>query len=164
MSEVEKLRRIPSHSNIVWLVGMADAGNGLVDGMILPFIEGVLLSEIKLATNAQKQKWKNQISDAIQFLHAFDVIWGDAKPKNIIVDRKEDKAILIDFEGGWTKGWVDQELSDKKEGDLQGCLRISNYINEIRATEVHFSRNWLSRDPKECASHVFKLSFLVKAG
>ena len=37
-------------------------------------------------------------------------IWGDAKTGNIL-SRENDCIVLIDFGGGYTKGWMDDENS-----------------------------------------------------
>lgn len=61
-------------------------------------------------------------------LHKVDVVWGDVKAENIVID-KNDNAIVIDLERCVTKGWVDKEVMDTKEGDVQGLQRLSDYIS-----------------------------------
>lgn len=61
-------------------------------------------------------------------------MWGDAKAGNIMVESKTDSAILIDFGGGITSGWVDWRLSGTKERDLQGLDRINMFIDGIDAS------------------------------
>ena len=51
----------------------------------------------------------------------------DGKASNIVID-KEQNAWLIDFGGGWTEGWVDEELADSVEGDNQAVVRISEFL------------------------------------
>ncbi|KAJ5420206.1 hypothetical protein N7465_002725 [Penicillium sp. CMV-2018d] len=55
------------------------------------------------------------------------IIWGDAKAANVLIDANED-AYLIDFGGGYTKGWVEKEKSSSTEGDLQGLENIKRYL------------------------------------
>jgi serine/threonine protein kinase len=55
------------------------------------------------------------------------LIWGDAKPGNILINI-DGNAILVDFGGGYTDGWVDEKVSNTVKGDLQGIRRIIKYI------------------------------------
>jgi hypothetical protein len=57
-------------------------------------------------SRADRQRWFDQISEAVHALHCDDGIWGDEKPDNVLVDTNGD-ACLIDFEGGhhpWVGG------------------------------------------------------------
>lgn len=49
-----------------------------------------------------------QLEAGLGELHQAGIIWGDAKPENILVDKNNDFRI-IDFEGGYTEGWIDQD-------------------------------------------------------
>ncbi|KAF2786131.1 hypothetical protein K505DRAFT_412129 [Melanomma pulvis-pyrius CBS 109.77] len=72
-------------------------------------------------------KWLKQMTHSLKELHAHQIVWGDAKPENVLVNIHDD-AYLIDFSGGYTKGWVDKELMNTREGDLQGKQRIEVYL------------------------------------
>ena len=131
--EIETLSRIPcgGHLNVVKLIGVVDAGEGTIDGMVLGLILGNPLSEVVSPSSSQKEKWKRQISETISFLHGIGVVWGDVKPANILIDEKTDDAVLIDFGGGSTKGWVDHHLTETTQGDLQGLNRIIRYLDNL---------------------------------
>jgi Ser/Thr protein kinase RdoA (MazF antagonist) len=60
-------------------------------------------------------------------LHTQHIIWGDGKAANVIIDEQDD-AWLIDFGGGWTDGWVDEELADTVEGDQQAISKIGTFL------------------------------------
>jgi hypothetical protein len=94
-------------------------------GFLRKWIPGRRLSKVDIATTAVdlRQKWISQIRDSIQNLHESGLVWGDGKPGNIIIDERDD-AWLIDFGGGFTKGWVDEELAETTEGDEQALARI----------------------------------------
>ena len=65
------------------------------------------------------EKWTSQIKEAIEYLHQRNLVWGDAKAGNVLIDN-DGNTILIDFEGGVTKDQVDKEYYETCEGDWQG--------------------------------------------
>ncbi|KAG9230415.1 kinase subdomain-containing protein [Amylocarpus encephaloides] len=85
-----------------------------------------------------KQKWVNQIKEARAQLHDAGLVWGDAKPENVLItegdgsfsDIVNSDAWLIDFGGGYSQGFVDKEKARKVEGDMQGLENIIKYIFE----------------------------------
>ena len=134
LKELEKLRKIPRHPNIIHLVGVTDAGGGKIDGMVLPYLaDAKPLHKLGSAvTNVLKRKWKSQIDEAVRFLHEHDIVWGDAAADNVLICGNESNAILIDFEGGFKHGWVDHELGGTKEGDLQGLRHILEFVDSLK--------------------------------
>lgn len=71
--------------------------------------------------------WINQIRNMIEKLHAAGIVWGDAKPDNILVGA-DDNLWIIDFGGGYTHGWVDEDKEGTMEGDSQALSRIVNFL------------------------------------
>lgn len=92
-------------------------------GLLLTYIEnkGTLkdLAPWSDCTNEDRLRWSTQIQNYVKCLHEADVVWGDAKPENVLIDMKCD-AWLIDFGGSYTRGWVDEDKQETVEGDLQG--------------------------------------------
>lgn len=74
-----------------------------------------------------KDRWARQIRDTMAALHQAGIVWGDAKPDNILIDVHGD-AWLIDFGGGRTEGWVDSDKAGTVDGDLQALERILMFI------------------------------------
>lgn len=105
-------------------------------GLLLSYIEcnntTLLCAERGPEHASLRQKWIQQITHSLRELHAHGIVWGDAKADNILID-KHDDAYLIDFGGGYTSGWVDKELSNTVEGDLQGLERIVHYVCTVLA-------------------------------
>jgi tRNA A-37 threonylcarbamoyl transferase component Bud32 len=77
---------------------------------------------------ADRKRWFEQISDAIRTLHRDGYVWGDVKPANVLINKDGD-ACLIDFEGGSDQDWIDYELTDTAEGDLQGLDKLRDFLN-----------------------------------
>ncbi|KAI0840130.1 hypothetical protein F5Y06DRAFT_308898 [Hypoxylon sp. FL0890] len=76
-----------------------------------------------------RRMWAAQIEYTVAELHKNDIIWKDAKPDNVIIDWNYC-AWLIDFGGGFTEPWVDKELYESREGDLQALRRIRERLEE----------------------------------
>jgi serine/threonine protein kinase len=127
--EVSNLRQC-YHPNIIRLVGLVQSpdNDGKVEGMVVDYVENArTLRNIETISACQFEKWERQIREAIEYLHSKDLVWGDAKPANILIG-ENDRAVLIDFGGGTTKGWVDHENSNTSLGDLQGLQRIISFM------------------------------------
>ncbi|KAH9905223.1 hypothetical protein F4778DRAFT_769908 [Xylariomycetidae sp. FL2044] len=106
------------------------SGTRLV-GLLLSYIDsrGTMrdLAPWADCTNEDRLRWSEQINESLKCLHAAGVVWGDAKPENVLVD-KEGNAFLIDFGGSYTQGWVDEDKQETVEGDLQGVRRIQDWL------------------------------------
>lgn len=98
-------------------------------GFIRQWVPGRRLSDIiTSATSQNKEKWAFQIRQTVELLHQHGLIWGGGKPDSIIID-EQDNAWLIDFGGGYTRGWVDEDLAETKEGDEQALNRIMELLS-----------------------------------
>lgn len=64
----------------------------------------------------------------MDLLYEIDIIWGDGKASNVLLHRETDDAWVIDFGGGWTEGWVDEELSETVMGDELAVKEILEYL------------------------------------
>src|SRR5437667_7981059 len=129
--EVAVLRQC-SHPNVIKFVGLVEPADqkGKVQGMLIDYIENARsLRDIEFISADECDKWAAQIRDAIEYLHANKLVWGDAKPANILISA-DGNAVLIDFGGGATKGWVDSEHYETYHGDLQGLERIVSFMKK----------------------------------
>lgn len=113
------------------LLGLVRNESGLVFGLLLTYVDcsrRTLLCAAKPDTPRDlRQSWAQQVHDIIGQLHSNGIIWGDAKPDNVLVDYKND-VWLIDFGGGYTNGWVPKELAGSVEGDLQALKKIDEFL------------------------------------
>lgn len=74
-----------------------------------------------------RRKWDQQVSSTVAYLHEAGVVWGDAKAENVLVDT-DDNAWVIDFGGGYTKGWVGRDRMETIEGDQEGLPKIKELL------------------------------------
>eukprot|EP00172_Hildenbrandia_rubra_P001451 Plantae.Rhodophyta-Hildenbrandia_rubra.ctg2.p1 GENE.Plantae.Rhodophyta-Hildenbrandia_rubra.ctg2~~Plantae.Rhodophyta-Hildenbrandia_rubra.ctg2.p1 ORF type:complete len:350 (-),score=46.60 Plantae.Rhodophyta-Hildenbrandia_rubra.ctg2:1482-2531(-) len=132
LREISLLLKMPKHPSLPWLVGAVDAGDNAISAFVIPFFSGRNLEFIKAATSEEKEKWKAQIFEAVQFLHRHGIVWGDAKPDNILVEEMSGRVILVDFGGGFNPEYIDRELRETKEGDLQGVRRVQSFIDGMK--------------------------------
>jgi tRNA A-37 threonylcarbamoyl transferase component Bud32 len=103
---------------------------GILRGQLYHWIDidrALTWEAVEQAPKEVREKWASQIRKTVSTLHEIDVIWGDVKAENVVID-KSGNAIVIDFEGGATKGWIDEDKMGTKEGDLQGLERLMDYI------------------------------------
>jgi serine/threonine protein kinase len=108
-------------------------------GLLLTYIEnkGTLgdVAPWSDCTNEDRLRRSIQIQNYVKCLHEAGVVWGDAKPENVLVDMNGD-AWLIDFGGSYTLGWVDEDKQETMEGDLQGVQRIDDWLHECSRQPV----------------------------
>ncbi|CAJ0551389.1 Ff.00g113190.m01.CDS01 [Fusarium sp. VM40] len=136
VNELEKYRSIrDAHLDeslrISRLMGLVRNETGQTFGLLLSYIDcdrKTLLCAARPDTPIHlRQRWAEQVHDMVNRLHAAGIIWGDAKPDNVLIDNSND-AWLIDFGGGYTNGWVPKELSGSMEGDLHALQKIDRFL------------------------------------
>jgi serine/threonine protein kinase len=74
-------------------------------------------------TTSLKLKWAEQIKHSLTQLHDLAILWRDVKTDDVLIDENED-AVLLDFGGGNTIGWVDEDKYGTMEGEQQGLQNI----------------------------------------
>ena len=126
--ELETLSQC-SHPNIIALVGLVEAPESdKVEGILLHFVDDArVIRNVEQLSATDCEKWTVQITGAVRYLHEKGLVWGDAKPSNVLID-KNDNAVVVDFGGGYTEGWVDEANQETVRGDLQGLARIVSYM------------------------------------
>jgi len=131
--EATTLAGVPPHPHVVALHGLVSCGEGRVDGLLLSFVIGSLLSEVSSPSRSSCEKWKRQLRSALDHLHAQDParVWGDPKPDNVFVDAAGN-VVIFDFGGGGTCDWVEGELVEKVQGDDLGYDLICTWLDNRR--------------------------------
>jgi hypothetical protein len=114
------------------LYGLVRHENGLVFGLLISCVDcGAMTLTSAVGDDnppSLRRKWAEKIKFIVKRLHEAGIVWGDAKPENILVDFNED-AWITDFGGGYTEGWVAKDLAGTVEGDLEGLVKILDYID-----------------------------------
>jgi serine/threonine protein kinase len=113
------------------LHGIVQDEAGLVLGLLLTYIDA-RAKNLACAVRPNvpislRQKWAVQVKSAVERLHTAGIIWGDVKTENVLIDSDND-AWVVDFDGGYTEGWVDKELAGTVAGDLQGMAKIMSAL------------------------------------
>ncbi|KAJ3498978.1 hypothetical protein NLG97_g705 [Lecanicillium saksenae] len=118
-------------SHISRLFGIAQDDQGKVVGIMLHRIhhENTTLEDVILTTTPEstRKRWRDQIRQSLEALHAAGIAWGDARAGNVIVDVQGD-AWITNFAGGYTKGWVDKDRTGAIASDIQGFSRIEELL------------------------------------
>ncbi|KAK0749404.1 hypothetical protein B0T18DRAFT_436944 [Schizothecium vesticola] len=101
-------------------------------GLLLTYIDhkaGPLSNRVDPAEPdvALRTRWANQVEVAVSALHAAGIVWGDVKAENVLIDG-DDNAWIIDFGGGYTRGWVDEKIAGTVQGDVTGLAKLREFI------------------------------------
>jgi len=132
--EIAMLSDLAHHSSVVSMCGLMQPRQGLVDGILLSFLPGCTLHHVPTASKADARRWKQQVASALAHLHKSNRVWGDAKPSNIMIDEAEERsAVLFDFDGGTTEGFVSLGNAMSVEGDFEGLAAIYKFIDGLPA-------------------------------
>ncbi|KAJ3480607.1 hypothetical protein NLG97_g8034 [Lecanicillium saksenae] len=143
--ELDCLARITAHAaqsssrvNIPKLLGLIEIPNsGKVIGVLeelIPAHKGqgpstlAKVEDMCAIARPRREAWAKQVQQTVGWLHGIGVVWGDGKADNVLIHPETDEAWLIDFGGGWTDGWVDQELAGTVEGDKQAVRRMLEFL------------------------------------
>ncbi|KAH8159068.1 hypothetical protein CIB48_g9174 [Xylaria polymorpha] len=86
------------------------------------------IESVSSIAKARREKWASQIQETVHLLHQIGVTWGDGKAANVLIHRDTDDVWIIDFGGGWSDGWVGQELSGTVEGDFVAVKKILEFL------------------------------------
>jgi tRNA A-37 threonylcarbamoyl transferase component Bud32 len=86
------------------------------------------IGDVAQISRQWREKWVCQIQQIISQLHEINVVWGDGKPHNMLIDSNTDDIWVVDFGGGYTPGWTDEATACPVEGDLQAMKRIVDFL------------------------------------
>jgi hypothetical protein len=137
---LRKLQKLDLDIKAPHLLGFVSGGNSKTEAM------GFLLSNIDAPTpltqllrssipESKRLAWSKKSEEYITLLHENNIIWGDAKADNFIVDA-EDNLWIIDFGGSYTEGWIDPELSETLEGDEMGLGKVQAALEDPEKNTV----------------------------
>ena len=113
------------HPSILTLCGVVVNDDNKIEGMLTEFIPGAItLDDVTCFNEKQYHLWISQIQSALEYLHHHSLVWGDAKPANIL-KRENNDVVLVDFAGGATDPWVNWKEMNTREADLKAfnCIK-----------------------------------------
>ncbi|KAE9379640.1 hypothetical protein N431DRAFT_434569 [Stipitochalara longipes BDJ] len=122
-----------SSIRIPTLLGLVVDDDGDAIGILEEFIPhefdlGRAEGGVAAVPKEQRTKWAEQIGQTVEQLHELGVEWGDGKPHNVLIHSGTNDCWLVDFGGGWTDGWVDEELMETRAGDKQAVVKIIDFL------------------------------------
>lgn len=134
---LDELNRVQLHpsSRVPRLRGLVGSSGSAI-GLLMDYVDaseqavplGYFEKRIEEVTSTRRETWAKQIKDTLNDLHRNGIVWGDAKPNNILLDRN-DNIWISDFGGSRTEGWVDVEHRETRQGDEQGLQRILSFLS-----------------------------------
>lgn len=121
-------------ANLVGIV-VADEGSAIL-GMLLEWVSGSTLGNtVCIKAREHHAKWKKQVMEIIETLHASNIVWGDVNTHNIIVDGAAN-AWIVDFGGCFNPQFIDEENAETKTGDWQGFHKLFDEWLVQQTTEI----------------------------
>ena len=122
-------------------------------------IMGLLLTAIPSATplttlmdsevsSTKRAKWGREASRIVSILHSHNIIWGDAKGDNFMVD-EDDELWIIDFGGSFTEGWVAEKYMETEEGDDMGLGKVREGLRDPDGFTFDPEEEWNVEEKEE---------------
>ena len=134
LKEAEILSKL-SHPNIVRVIEVFEENNTAY--MVMDYIEGDSLKDKikneKLSIDTSIQ-YILQIADALEDVHAKNILHLDLKPSNILINKRDGRSMLIDF--GISKRYNDthEETSHTPLGRSKGYAPLEQYLDKGAAS------------------------------
>lgn len=106
---------LDSQLHLFHLYGVVVDESDFILGWLLTYIDN---GDYPLSTRIDpviREQWAGQLDTALAGLQKAGIVWGDVKAENVLIDRGNN-AWITDFGGGYTEGWVDEEIAGTVEG------------------------------------------------
>ncbi|KAM3510837.1 hypothetical protein MY11210_005499 [Beauveria gryllotalpidicola] len=122
---------LPSSVRISRLLGLVKDESDIVFGLLLTYIncqaQTLTCAVESDAPGFLRRQWIAEVTEVVCYLHQYGLVWGDAKPDNVLIDENQN-AWVIDFGGGYTEGWIPKNLAGTVKGDLTALAKIVDYV------------------------------------
>lgn len=125
-----RIMDINHHLNVTRLAGLVQWDDyESIGGLLVEYIPQpkTLDWAVDDSTPEERVTWMSELRKTVGQLHSEDIVWGDVKPQNVVID-PQGQALVVDFGGGHSLPWVDEGLGGTVEGDLQGLDAIAKYL------------------------------------
>jgi tRNA A-37 threonylcarbamoyl transferase component Bud32 len=129
---LHKIEKLELDIKVPKLVGFVSHEDSQCEamGLLLSHIEDPIPLTKLLKPSIPEHKrsaWSTTSERYVRILHENNIVWGDAKADNFMVD-KHDDLWIIDFGGSYTEGWVDPEINETVDGDNQGLQKVQEAL------------------------------------
>jgi len=84
--------------------------------------------DISTISGLRRKKWTTQIRETVDQLHGISVVLGGGRLHNVLISSDIDDAWLIDYGRGSTDDWVDDQVLEMKESDVQVVEKIFKFL------------------------------------
>ncbi|OAR02395.1 hypothetical protein LLEC1_02527 [Akanthomyces lecanii] len=122
---------LPTSVRISRLLGLVRDESSTVFGLLLTHIDcenQTLTCAIESgAPESLRRQWVAEMKQIVHCLHRDGLVWGDAKPDNVLIDGNQN-AWIVDFGGGYSEGWVPKDLAGTVNGDLVALAKMVDYV------------------------------------
>jgi tRNA A-37 threonylcarbamoyl transferase component Bud32 len=165
---LQKLNKLDIDIKVPELLGFVAFDNSKTEimGFLLSHIDSPkpLTKLLKSSVpRAKRAEWSTKAEKYVKTLHDNDIIWGDAKADNFMVD-KDDELWIIDFGGSYTEGWIDPEMSETKEGDDMGLGKVVKALKDPEGETFDPVVTTGGSEVKETASSLFVTEKVSEGG
>jgi tRNA A-37 threonylcarbamoyl transferase component Bud32 len=165
---LQKLNKLDIDIKVPELLGFVAFDNSKTEimGFLLSHIDSPkpLTKLLKSSVpRAKRAEWSTKAEKYVKTLHDNDIIWGDAKADNFMVD-KDDELWIIDFGGSYTEGWIDPEMSETKEGDDMGLGKVVKALEDPEGATFDPVVTTGGSEVKETASSLFVTEKVSEGG
>ena len=112
--------------------------------IVMEYIDGETLTEFLKSKPSAKEKLRilNELLDAMNFIHSYQIVHNDLKPDNILITRNGHNVKLIDF------GYADTD---------------SNIDKSTGGTVIFASPELVGRKETDASSDIYSLGFIIEA-
>lgn len=160
---LHQIKKLGLHEkfNVPQVLGLV--GDGTSKSKIMGFLQTDIPSPKPLTqmldeevSQRKRDKWAKESKRIVDLLHDHDIIFGDCKADNFLVD-KNDELWVIDFGGSYTEGWIEPKLAETEEGDDMALEKLVNALHDPvaytmeasdEADETETSRTRVEEDRK----------------
>ncbi|KAI7153417.1 hypothetical protein KC349_g8378 [Hortaea werneckii] len=107
-----------------------------VVGLLTTWVDGTKLCDTdKSERQAYSEKWSDEILSTLQNLHESGIIWGDVNAHNVLIDRRQNDAWIIDLDGGSRPDHQLQPSEANKDAEREAVRKMFATLKQLSPEE-----------------------------